>query len=121
MFDEFVPPDIAHRRLKKSNGETPGKHDRYLARRHYNNALNVIISIMNDDEEKPVLRLAAAKDIADRAYGKAPQMIHTTEHKENTPEHMPTNDLHEKIRELEGKMALGMAEQIEEGELIEHG
>ena len=38
-------------------------------------ALKVLASIMEDEEANPSYRIAAGKEILDRAYGKAPQHV----------------------------------------------
>ena len=48
----------------------------YEAARHYDQeALRVIASVMMDDKQPASLRLAAANDLLDRAYGKPPQAV----------------------------------------------
>lgn len=46
---------------------------RDLAREHTESAVNTLISIMASAEQPPAARVAAAKEILDRGYGKAPQ------------------------------------------------
>ena len=48
----------------------------YEAARHYDQeALRVIASVMMDDKQPASLRLAAANDLLDRAYGKPPLAV----------------------------------------------
>ena len=48
----------------------------YEAARQYDQkALQVIISVFMDDKQPASLRLAAANDLLDRAYGKPPQAV----------------------------------------------
>jgi hypothetical protein len=48
----------------------------YEAARQYDQeALQVIASVMTDDNQPASLRLAAANDLLDRAYGRPPQAI----------------------------------------------
>jgi hypothetical protein len=46
-----------------------------LARVHTEAGLNVLVSIMNDPARSGNARVAAVREIFDRAYGKAPQAI----------------------------------------------
>jgi hypothetical protein len=45
------------------------------ARQFDQKALQVIVSVMMDDNQPASLRLAAANDLLDRAYGKPPQAV----------------------------------------------
>ena|ERR1700730_12823376 len=45
------------------------------ARQHDQEALRVIASVMMDDKQPASLRLVAANDLLDRAYGKPPQAV----------------------------------------------
>jgi hypothetical protein len=49
------------------------------ARRYDQEALRVIASVMMDEKQQASLRLAAANDLLDRAYGKPPQAVVGTE------------------------------------------
>ena len=52
----------------------------YEAVRQYDqDALRLIASVMMDDKQPASLRLAAANDLLDRAYGKPPQAVVGTE------------------------------------------
>lgn len=48
---------------------------RELAQKYGPQALEVLSSIMMDEEKPPAARVSAAKEILDRAYGKAPQPV----------------------------------------------
>lgn len=48
---------------------------RDLARAHTADALNTLVSIMNGSEQPPAARVAAAKELLDRGYGKAAQPV----------------------------------------------
>ena len=51
----------------------------YEAARHYDQeALRVIVSVFMDDKQPASLRLAAANDLLDRAYGRPPVAIDAT-------------------------------------------
>ena len=51
----------------------------YEAARQYDQeALRVIVSVFMDDKQPASLRLAAANDLLDRAYGKSPQAVVST-------------------------------------------
>jgi hypothetical protein len=45
------------------------------ARRYDQEALRVIASVFMDEKQPAALRLAAANDLLDRAYGKPPQAV----------------------------------------------
>jgi hypothetical protein len=48
----------------------------YVAARHYDQeALRVIASVMMDEKQPASLRLAAANDLLDRAYGRPPVAV----------------------------------------------
>jgi hypothetical protein len=54
----------------------------YEAARQYDlQALRVIVSVFMDDNQPASLRLAAANDLLDRAYGKPPQAVVGTQDK----------------------------------------
>jgi hypothetical protein len=59
--------------LLASTGERMGFYE--AARRYDQEALQVIASVMMDDKQPAALRLAAANDLLDRGYGKAPQAV----------------------------------------------
>jgi hypothetical protein len=59
--------------LLAPTGERMSFHE--AARQFDQKALQVIVSVMMDDNQPASLRLAAANDLLDRAYGKAPQAI----------------------------------------------
>jgi hypothetical protein len=48
------------------------------ARQYYKKALQVIASILMDENQPASLRLAAANDLLDRAYGRPPVAIDAT-------------------------------------------
>jgi hypothetical protein len=48
---------------------------RSLARSHTRTALNVLVGVMRNTKAPPPARIAAANDILDRGWGKAPQAI----------------------------------------------
>jgi hypothetical protein len=59
--------------LLAATGERMGFYE--AARQFDQKALQVIVSVMMDDNQPASLRLAAANDLLDRAYGRAPQAI----------------------------------------------
>ena len=59
--------------LLAPTGERMGFYE--AARRYDQEALRVIASVMMDDKQPASLRLAAANDLLDRAYGKPPQAV----------------------------------------------
>lgn len=46
---------------------------RDLARAHTDSALKTLVDIMQSEAQPPASRVAAAKELLDRGYGKAPQ------------------------------------------------
>ena len=59
--------------LLASTGERIGFYE--AARQYEQKALQVIASILMDENQPASLRLAAANDLLDRAYGKPPQAL----------------------------------------------
>jgi hypothetical protein len=59
--------------LLASTGERIGFYE--AARQYEQKALQVIASILMDENQPASLRLAAANDLLDRAYGKPPQAV----------------------------------------------
>jgi hypothetical protein len=59
--------------LLAPTGERMGFYE--AARQYDREALRVIASVCMDENQPAALRLAAANDLLDRAYGKAPQAI----------------------------------------------
>jgi hypothetical protein len=59
--------------LLAPTGERMGFYE--AARQFDQKALQVMVSVMMDDNQPASLRLAAANDLLDRAYGKPPQAV----------------------------------------------
>jgi hypothetical protein len=59
--------------LLAPTGERMGFYE--AARQYDQKALQVIVSVFMDDNQPASLRLAAANDLLDRAYGRPPQAI----------------------------------------------
>ena len=59
--------------LLAPTGERIGFYE--AARQYDQEALRVIASVMTDEKQQASLRLAAANDLLDRAYGKPPQAV----------------------------------------------
>lgn len=55
---------------------------RELAKQHTEKAINTLERIMNDQRAPPSAQVAAAESLLNRGWGRAPQYIETTEHKE---------------------------------------
>jgi hypothetical protein len=53
-------------------------HVRDLARKHTSEAITVLVSIMNNEEEKAAARVAAAKELLERGYGRSQQEVDIT-------------------------------------------
>jgi hypothetical protein len=103
-------PRVIGRPFQKGVSGNPGglpkglKELKALAREYTTDAVKTLASIMNNEQEVPAARVAAAKELLDRGYGKSTQYV---EAKVDIFENMSTDELREFLRREAAELCIG--------------